>query len=39
MNKTKVLFVDGDINILNAINRSIIDEGIEPLFATNGATH
>jgi two-component system response regulator HupR/HoxA len=36
MSKTKVLFVDDDVNILNSINRSIIDEEIEPLFATNG---
>ncbi|HEY5588195.1 MAG TPA: response regulator [Candidatus Paceibacterota bacterium] len=36
MNKIKVLFVDDEVNILNSINRSIIDEGIEPLFATNG---
>lgn len=36
MNKVKVLFVDDEVNILNSINRSIIDEEIEPLFATNG---
>ncbi|MBC8061313.1 MAG: response regulator [Clostridiaceae bacterium] len=36
MNKTKVLFVDDEVNILNAINRSIIDEEIDPLYATSG---
>ena len=36
MNKIKVLFVDDEVNILNSINRSIIDEDIEALFATNG---
>jgi len=36
MNKTKVLFVDDEVNILNSINRSIIDEKIEPLFAVSG---
>lgn len=36
MNKVKVLFVDDEINILNAINRSIMDEPIEVLLATSG---
>jgi two-component system response regulator HupR/HoxA len=36
MSRIKVLFVDDEVNILNSIHRSIIDEDIEPLFATNG---
>jgi two-component system response regulator HupR/HoxA len=36
MSRIKVLFVDDEVNILNSINRSIIDEDIEALFATNG---
>ena len=36
MSKTKILFVDDEVNILNAINRSIMDEEIDSLYATNG---
>ncbi|MBW9152307.1 response regulator [Clostridium estertheticum] len=36
MNKTKVLFVDDELHILNSIKRSIIDEEIEPLLAMSG---
>ncbi len=36
MNKNKVVFVDDEVSILNAIKRCIIDEPIEPFFATSG---
>lgn len=36
MDKIKVLFVDDEVNILNSIKRSVIDEDYSSLFAVSG---